>query len=97
VTEIRFHPEAQAEYQAAFEWYRDRSERAAGRSEFEVERVLELSKANPEMFPRYDGEHRLVMLRRFPYFLVYRSQPERIEIIAVAHAHRSPGYWKRQG
>jgi len=34
------------------------------------------------------------VLRRFPYFLVYRVEPERVVIVAVAHAHQRPGYWK---
>jgi hypothetical protein len=59
-----------------------------------VELVLGLILANPEMFPTYDETHRFVMLRRFPYSLVYRSQPDRVDIIAVAHSRRASGYWK---
>jgi hypothetical protein len=25
---------------------------------------------------------------------VYRTRPERIEVLAVMHLHRQPGYWK---
>jgi plasmid stabilization system protein ParE len=67
VDEIRFHPEAQAEYQAALAWYQTRSPQAAARFEAEAEHVLELIRANPGMFPKYDDEHRFAMLRRFPY------------------------------
>jgi len=37
-----------------------------------------------------------VTLPRFPYAVVYRDQPERIEIVAVAHAARRPGYWQNR-
>jgi hypothetical protein len=35
-----------------------------------------------------------VKLPRFPYAVVYRDQPERIEIVAVANGARRPGYWR---
>jgi len=31
-------------------------------------------------------------LRRFPYFIVYREVDETIEVIAMAHTSRRPGY-----
>ncbi len=39
---------------------------------------------------------RLPTRRRFPYILVYRLAEHRIEIIAVAHGRRRPGFWKRR-
>lgn len=30
----------------------------------------------------------------FPYSLVYRSEHERILVLAVMHHRRKPGYWK---
>jgi plasmid stabilization system protein ParE len=36
---------------------------------------------------------RRVMIRRFPYSIVYRVDGEDIRILAVAHQHRRPGYW----
>jgi hypothetical protein len=47
-------------------WYRARSPNTATRFEAEVERVLKLIDANPNMFPKYDDEHRFAVLRRFP-------------------------------
>lgn len=32
----------------------------------------------------------------FPYTIVYTDGPQSIEIIAVAHQKRKPGYWKRR-
>lgn len=32
----------------------------------------------------------------FPYNLVYIDGPDAIEVIAVAHHKRRPGYWKRR-
>jgi plasmid stabilization system protein ParE len=94
VGEVLFHPEAQSEYDAAIAWYRARSPSAASRFETEVERVLGLIAAHPEMFHKYDDEHRFAVLRRFPYSLVYQVHPECVFVVAVAHGSRSPGYWQ---
>ncbi len=92
--EVHFHPEAQAEYEDARAWYRDRSADAALRFEAEVERISDAIAANPEMFARYDEDHRFALLGRFPYSVVYSVQMPDIFVIAVAHSSRAPGYWQ---
>jgi plasmid stabilization system protein ParE len=94
VDDVRFHPEALAEYQFAFAWYQARSPQAATRFEAEVERTLGLITVDPGLFPRYDEEHRFVMLERFPFSVVYRAQPGQIQVVALAHSRRSSGYWQ---
>jgi plasmid stabilization system protein ParE len=94
VANVLFHPEAQAEYHAALAWYQARSPGAASRFEAEVERVLGLIGASPEMFPAYDDEHRFTVLRRYPYSIVYQVQPNQVYVVAVAHSSRSAGYWQ---
>lgn len=94
--EVHFHPEAQEEYQDALIWYALRSHQAAFRFEQEVERVQQLIRENPLQFALYDDIHRLALLRRYPYTLVYEVISEKIIIIAVAHTRRKPGYWWRR-
>jgi plasmid stabilization system protein ParE len=43
--------------------------------------------------PYLRGTHR-VMLHRYPYFVVFRELARKIQIVAVAHAKRRPGYWR---
>jgi toxin ParE1/3/4 len=94
VDEIRFHPDAQAEYQAALAWYQARTPQAADRFEAEMDQVVRSIKTNPFLAPMYDDEHRFSMLRRFPYSVVYRAEPGQILIVAVAHSRRATGYWQ---
>lgn len=35
-----------------------------------------------------------LLLRRFPYSIVVRESGDEYVVIAVAHQHRKPGYWK---
>jgi hypothetical protein len=36
------------------------------------------------------------MLDRYPFSIIYREMPREIQIIAVAHAKRRPGYWAKR-
>lgn len=90
---LQYHPEAQEEYQHAYQWYALRSKQAALRFELEVERVLNLIADNPAMFAAYDENHRLAVLRRYPFCIVYQVFEECIYVIAIAHSRRAPHYW----
>ena len=50
--------------------------------------------AHPERWPIYFHGTRRYRIKRFPYLMVYYTQPERIVVLAIAHAKRRPGYWK---
>ncbi len=88
-----FRPEARAEALEARAWY---EARVSGLG-LEFARVLEVAiqsaLRNPEVFPLVEGECRRVLLRRFPYSLVYRARPSELVIVAVFHHRREPGSW----
>ena len=92
--EVVFHPDASEEYGEAYAWYAVRSERVADRFEKEIASALERIVEAPKRWPAYDEMHRKLLLRRFPYLVVYREYDGRTWVVAVAHAHRRPGYWK---
>lgn len=93
---LLFHPLATKDYEGAIAWYSARSVRVALAFEREVERTLQLLRTNPEVWPSFDETHRRVLLRRFPYLLVYELFGGTIWIVAVMHAKRRPRYWVRR-
>jgi plasmid stabilization system protein ParE len=90
---VEVHPLAADGAEAAERWYRERNETAATRFRRELDRAVELIAERPEAAPRYVGNTRRFLLRRFPFFVVYRVFSERIQVVAVAHARRRPHYW----
>jgi plasmid stabilization system protein ParE len=60
----------------------------------DIEQALSSIQQFPQLWSVYNGEYRRYLLKRFPYGLVYRIDEARILIVAVAHLHRKPGYWK---
>jgi toxin ParE2 len=48
----------------------------------------------PKLWPQVRKNIRRCRLKRFPYSLLYRADPEEIVIIAVMHNRRRPNYWR---
>src|SRR5215469_2097108 len=87
---VRFHEDADAEYENAFDWYLARSPHAAAEFAAELSRAVELIAQAPRRWAPGLGGTRRFLLRRFPFALVYRELPS----LAVAHNHRRPrGVW----
>ena len=69
---VEFHPLAADEAEAAERWYRERNETASGRFRRELDRAVERISERPEAGSPYLSNTRRVLLRRFPFFVVYR-------------------------
>ena len=93
MAEVGIHPAAEAEYEQALGWYLDRSPQAAARFEAAFDEAIEAIRSQPAMFPRCDEVHRYVLLRRFPYSLIYRVEGDAATVLAVAHSKRRTDYW----
>src|SRR5579863_748357 len=89
-----FHPAALEEAVAAARWYRERSPRAARRFLSELKVVIARIRDEPRRWPRGIQGTRRLNLFFFPYAVIYWESDGVIRILAVAHGHRRPGYWK---
>ena len=87
-------PEAVREIEDAFDWYLERSPRAAESFLREVDRAASLIASSPQVWPRFEAGTRRYVLPKFPYSLIFRERDDRIEIVAVAHHKRRPRYWR---
>jgi len=92
--QLIFHPSAVAEAEDISHWYRRRSLRAAARFVEEFKLTTQKILKAPERWPTSSRGTRKAKLPCFPFFLVYRISDSKVELIAVAHGHRRPEYWK---
>ena len=91
---LRFPAEANAEFVAAAE-FSERQQAALGRRFIDaVENATRRIRRQPRIYSRAEGDARKCRVRRFPFGVIYRERGDAIEIIAVAHLRRRPGYWK---
>ena len=85
-----FRPEARAEILEAQAWYESR---ATGLG-LEFARVVDAAIAsacrNPTAFAPIAGTCRRVLLRKFPFSLVFRVRGDEFLVIAVFHHRRNP-------
>jgi toxin ParE1/3/4 len=95
ISAVTFHDEASAEYDAAFDWYLERSPDAALRFDSEVQRAMDNIAGAPRRWARASFGTRRFLLRGFPFVLIYRERNlDIVEILAIAHTGRRPNYWK---
>jgi plasmid stabilization system protein ParE len=91
---VVFHPGASDDYAAAFVWYYTRGTALAFDFEREIERGIRLISQNPLRWPKFDGQRRRLVVRKFPYAIIYEMHSKDVVILAVAHGKRRPNYWR---
>lgn len=91
---IEYLDEALAEAEAAARWYAERSAAASVGFSEEIDEAESAIVQFPEGWPHFAHGTRRYLLRRYPFSVIYRLESDRILILAVAHGHRRPGYWK---
>ena len=94
---LRISEEAEAEMAEAARWYETH------RRGFGVEfldavdaaaaRIAEAPRIGSLVPGISDQAIRRRPVRRFPYHVVYLELPDRLQILAIAHDRRRPGYW----
>jgi toxin ParE1/3/4 len=62
----------------------------------EVRDAVDLVLAMPSAGSAYRAGTRRVMLKRFPYSVIYQPRPDLIIIVAIAHHRRAETYWLRR-
>jgi plasmid stabilization system protein ParE len=95
---VRFHPAAEAELDAAHDWYEQENLGVGAEFVAEVRPVIQNTAEWPALAPRVavpgaSSEVRRAGLRRFPYGVVYVVRDDVLWVMAVAHDRRRPGYW----
>lgn len=89
-----FHPEAEAEFLAAIEYYEALDTGLGYDFAIEVRAAIQRAEAFPLAWSNLDGEVRRSLVRRFPFGVVYAEDSRGLFILAVMHLHRAPDSWK---
>jgi hypothetical protein len=80
-------------------WYEMQREGLGESFRYEFDRRVDEIAAHPRQFAKVEfapvrGEVRRVLLRRFPYLVVYKVLPDEIVVIACGYSGRGPDYWR---
>jgi len=91
---VRFLEVAQRELDDAVAYYNAESPGLGDALVLEVVAAIERIRRFPRAWHPLGAEVRRCRLRRFPYGLIYSEDSGGILVLAVAHTHREPDYWR---
>lgn len=93
---IIIHPDADRELEQAQTWYEERVVGLGAKFFSEIESAVLNIQNSPGTWPNYVKGTRRFLVHRFPFAIVYRHDDQLIQVIAVMHLKRRPGYWARR-
>lgn len=93
---LRIQAQAQQEISEAFDWYFKRSPEAADAFLTEIGASVKQIASHPQLYPAYTKNTRRRVLANYPYSVVFQEKEDMILVVAVAHAKRRPGYWRKR-
>lgn len=91
---VWFHIDAESEMIEAAEYYESRQKDLGKRFLESVRSLLHQIRINPGIFKTVNNNIHLAKTSIFPYGIIYREKENCLEILAVMHLKRKPGYWK---
>lgn len=91
---FRFLVPARRELREAVVYYNSQRPRLGNEFRDEVWNTIQRIQRFPEAWHPLSASVRRCQMNRFPYGLIYASTENEILIIAVAHLHRAPEYWR---
>ena len=91
---ISFNPAARQEFADAATWYAEGAgEARAIDFRNEAQRSLRLINMHPSIGAPSAGDTRRLVIRRYPYSIIYRIDSSHLRVLAIASDRRRPGYW----
>jgi toxin ParE2 len=93
---VRLLAPAQTELEEAIAWY---AEQALGLGEaflIETLKTFQLIEQFPKAWHPLTPHIRRCRLRRFPYSVIYTQDGDDVLVLAMAHQHRKPNYWRNR-
>jgi plasmid stabilization system protein ParE len=93
---VRLLEPAQAELEEAITWYAGLAPGLGDAFLIETLKSIQLIEKFPQAWHPLMPHIRRCRLRRFPYSVVYTLEGDDLLVLAIAHQHRKPGYWRNR-
>ena len=91
---VRLLESAQVELDDAIAWYASQAPGLGDAFLIETLKTPKLIEQYPKAWHPLTQQVRRCRLRRFPYSVIYAQEGSDLLVLAVAHQHRKPGYWR---
>ena len=91
------HPEAEADIEDAAAFYSQRSGPQLAQAFLgEFEQAMQLLVAHPLLGSIWRQSKRRLVMKHFPFSVIYTVAGTELRVLAVAHQSRRPGYWRKR-
>jgi plasmid stabilization system protein ParE len=91
---VEYLPGAWLDFEESVAWYEEQENGAGDRFATAVTLAEQKLKRNPPLGTPHRRNTRKWRVQRFPHSIVYRDEPHRIVIVAIAHPKRQENYWE---
>ena len=91
-----FHPDAEAEFDRAVEYYEQFQPGLGIEFAEEVYTTITRIIQYPDAWSALSKNSRRCLVNRFPYGVIYQIKSRSLRIIAIAHLNRRHAYWKER-
>lgn len=87
---IRFHSEAEIEFREAVLWYENQHHGLGLEFLRCIDDAVQKIKRSPDAYPKVYKHLRRIVVKRFPFIIIYDHNDTEIFVIAVFHSKRNP-------
>lgn len=89
-----FHPAAEAEHLKSVAYFESKRPGLGTSYLVEFEEIMADVCESPRRYPvEEEPDIRRIRMKRFPHTVYFRKGPDSVQVLAVAHHRRRPGYW----
>ena len=93
---VRWHPDAKEEADLAAAFYKEQQLGLEQHFLDNLEEALHRLQQHPLLYRIVSPNIRKCKIKRFPLGIIFRTRADCIEIIAIMHVRRKPGYWTKR-
>ncbi|HCC54140.1 MAG TPA: plasmid stabilization protein [Desulfobulbaceae bacterium] len=93
---VVFQEDAETEMLEAAAYYEAQQDDLGRRFLAAVQDAINRILLNPSLYPVVEFDVQRCLTKIFPFGVLFRNRPDKIEVIAVMHLHRDPNYWQER-
>jgi plasmid stabilization system protein ParE len=93
---VLFTAAARADLDRALSWYEAHAPEIVPEFREALRTVVSRIAKNPKQFLTSTHQTRRAILRRFPYFVIFRETRQYVYVVAIFHTSRNPKTWPQR-
>lgn len=93
---LEFSEEARLDIQETIDWYDSRRMGLGKEFLLSLDNAINNLQVNPFQYPCQYNEVRRILLKRFPYQVIFVVNNQNIGVLGVLHTSRNPTIWKKR-